>query len=128
VRDPDKQRLLPVARELVERGYTLVATEGTARFLREQDIACDRVNKVIEGRPHIVDMIKNDQISYVVNTTEGKQAIADSFTIRRTALHHKVHVSTTMAHAEAIVMALDAIDNVEVNRLQDLHRELGMIE
>jgi len=79
---------------------------------------------VIEGRPHIVDMIKNDQIGYIVNTTEGKQAIADSYTIRRTALQHKVNVSTTLSHGRAILMALDSRDRSEVNCLQDLHREL----
>ncbi|BCO30860.1 carbamoyl-phosphate synthase large chain [Thiohalobacter sp. COW1] len=128
VRDTDKPDVVALARGFADKGFSLVATRGTAREITAAGINCEIVNKVIEGRPHIVDMIKNDQISYVVNTTEGKQAIADSFTIRRTALHHKVHVSTTMAHAEAIVMALDAIDNAEVNRLQDLHRELGMIE
>ncbi|RRQ20730.1 carbamoyl-phosphate synthase large subunit [Thiohalobacter thiocyanaticus] len=128
VRDADKPDVVALAKGFVDKGFTLVATRGTAREITAAGINCEIVNKVIEGRPHIVDMIKNDQISYVVNTTEGKQAIADSFTIRRTALHHKVHVSTTMAHAEAIVMALDAIDNAEVNRLQDLHRELGMTQ
>src|SRR5690606_38729287 len=72
VRDPDKQRLLPVARDLLARGFSLVATGGTARFLHENGVACERINKVIEGRPHIVDLIKNGEISYIVNTTEGK--------------------------------------------------------
>ena len=124
VRDPDKQRLLPVARELVERGYTLVATEGTARFLREQDIACDRVNKVIEGRPHIVDLIKNGEICYIVNTTEGKQAISDSFSIRREALQHRVTYSTTIPGARALIRSTDTRDNPRVWSLQELHKEL----
>ena len=124
VRDPDKKRLLPVATDLVERGYTLVATEGTAKFLREQGLACERINKVIEGRPHIVDLIKNGEISYIVNTTEGKQAIADSFSIRREALQQRVTYSTTIAGAKALLNSLDHRGKGEVNALQELHREL----
>jgi carbamoyl-phosphate synthase large subunit len=124
VRDPDKQRLLPVANDLVERGYTLVATEGTAKFLGEQGIACERINKVIEGRPHIVDLIKNGEISYIVNTTEGKQAIADSFSIRREALQHRVTYSTTIPGARALIRGTDTRDNPRVWSLQELHKEL----
>ena len=87
VRDPDKQRVVSVAQDLVRRGYSLVATHGTAAFLREQGLECEAINKVTEGRPHIVDLIKNGEIVYIVNTTEGRQAIADSFSIRREALH-----------------------------------------
>ena len=86
-------------------------------------IDCQVVNKVMEGRPHIVDMIKNGQIDLIVNTTEGKQAIADSYTIRRTALHHKVSYSTTLAGARATCMALEFLDTGIVNSLQALHRE-----
>src|SRR5207342_1223304 len=96
VRDPDKRRVLNVAEDLVKRGYSLVATGGTADFLRANGLECDRVNKVIEGRPHIVDLIKNGEIVYIVNTTEGKQAIADSFSIRHEALQHRVTYSTTI--------------------------------
>ncbi len=124
VRDADKAGAVALARGFHERGFRLVATRGTARAIEAAGIPCETVNKVIEGRPHIVDMIKNDQISYIVNTTEGKQAIADSYTIRRTALQHKVNVSTTLAHARAILMALDSRDHTEVSCLQDLHREL----
>ena len=77
----------------------------------------------MEGRPHIVDMLKNGQIDLIVNTTEGKQAIADSYTIRRTALHHKVSYSTTLAGARATCMALDYLDTGNVNSLQALHQE-----
>src|SRR5690606_22383719 len=90
VRDPDKTRLPPGAHHLLKRGFSLVATDGTARFLREHGVDCERINKVIEGRPHIADLIKSGEISYIVNTTEGKQAIADSFSIRREALQHRV--------------------------------------
>ena len=123
VRDADKPGAVELAREFVRRGFEIVATRGTARVIQAAGIPCEVVNKVIEGRPHIVDMIKNDQISYIVNTTEGRQAIADSYTIRRTALQHKVHVSTTLSHGRAVAMAMDYRDYVEVHRLQDLHKE-----
>ena len=124
VRDPDKKRVLPVAQDLVRRGYSLVATGGTADFLRDNGLACDRINKVIEGRPHIVDLIKNGEIVYIVNTTEGKQAIADSFSIRREALQHRVTYSTTIAGARALLNSLDHRGRGDVNALQDLHHEL----
>src|SRR5690606_5429284 len=123
VRDPDKKRLLPVARDLLERGYNLVATDGTARYLRGQGLECERINKVIEGRPHIVDLIKNGEICYIVNTTEGKQAIADSFSIRREALMHRVTYSTTIPGARALVRATDYRDSPRVWSLQELHEE-----
>ena len=124
VRDPDKSRVLPVAQDLVRRGYTLVATAGTAKWLQDHDLACDRINKVIEGRPHVVDLIKNGEIVYIVNTTEGKQAIADSFSIRREALQHRVTYSTTIAGAKALLNSLDHRGTGDVNALQELHKEL----
>ena len=124
VRDPDKLRVLPVAQELVRRGYSLVATGGTAAFLREHGFECEQVNKVIEGRPHIVDLIKNGEIAYIVNTTEGRQAIADSFSIRREALQHRVTYSTTIAGAKALLHSLDFRDSGPVWSLQELHAEL----
>jgi carbamoyl-phosphate synthase large subunit len=124
VRDPDKTRVLPVAHDLVRRGYTLVATRGTAIFLREQGLACELINKVIEGRPHIVDLIKNGEIVYIVNTTEGRQAISDSFSIRREALQHRVTYSTTIAGAKALLHSLDFRDSGPVWSLQELHAEL----
>ncbi|HZV22413.1 MAG TPA: carbamoyl-phosphate synthase large subunit [Luteimonas sp.] len=124
VRDPDKARVIPVAHDLLQRGYTLVATRGTATFLREQGLACEQINKVIEGRPHIVDLIKNGEIVYIVNTTEGRQAIADSFSIRREALQQRVTYSTTIAGAKALLHSLDYRDSGPVWSLQELHREL----
>jgi carbamoyl-phosphate synthase large subunit len=124
VRDPDKTRVVPVAHDLVQRGYTLVATRGTALFLREQGLACEMINKVIEGRPHIVDLIKNGEIVYIVNTTEGRQAIADSFSIRREALQQRVTYSTTIAGAKALLHSLDYRDSGPVWSLQELHKEL----
>jgi len=125
VRDADKERLLPVAKEVLARGFSLVATEGTARYLGEHGVACERINKVIEGRPHVVDLIKNGEIVYIVNTTEGKQAIADSFSIRREALQHRVTYSTTVAGARALVHSLDFHGAGEVHSLQELHKELS---
>ena len=124
VRDPDKKRLLPVAQELIRRGFNIVATRGTAKWLHDQGIECAVVNKVIEGRPHIVDLIKNGEITYIVNTTEGKQAISDSFSIRREALQHRVTYSTTIAGAKALLHSLDFRDSGPVWSLQELHKEL----
>jgi carbamoyl-phosphate synthase large subunit len=125
VRDADKQRLLEVATDLVARGFTLVATGGTHKFLSEHGIVCERINKVLEGRPHIVDLIKNGEIAFIVNTTEGKQAIADSFSIRREALQQRVTYSTTVSGAKALLHSLDFHDSEEVHSLQELHKELA---
>ncbi|HTX25086.1 MAG TPA: carbamoyl-phosphate synthase large subunit [Steroidobacteraceae bacterium] len=123
VRERDKPGAVGLARKLIERGFEIVATSGTARVLEEAGIACRRANKVREGRPHIVDMIKNDEIDLIVNTTEGKQAIRESNSIRREAVHRRVTYYTTLAAALATCEALDHLDEVEVNRLGDLHDE-----
>jgi carbamoyl-phosphate synthase large subunit len=123
VRDADKEAVVPVARDLVDRGFRLVATGGTSRRLEQAGIACEVINKVTEGRPHVVDAIKNDDIDLIINTTEGRQAIADSFSIRREALHHKVCYTTTIAGARATCQALDYLETGEVNPLQDLYKE-----
>ncbi|MGH8495621.1 MAG: carbamoyl-phosphate synthase large subunit [Gammaproteobacteria bacterium] len=125
VRDRDKPAAIQLGRALVERGFELIATDGTARALTEAGVPCRRANKVREGRPHIVDMIKNDEISLIVNTTEGKQAIRESDSIRCEAVRRKVTYYTTIAAAMATCQALEHIDAVEVNRLQDLHREVA---
>ena len=123
VRDRDKPPAVVLAKKLIERGFEVVATEGTARALAEAGVAVRRVNKVREGRPHIVDMIKNDEIDLIVNTTEGKQAIRESNSIRREAVHRRVTYYTTLNAGLATIEALDHIDEVDVNRLQDLHSE-----
>jgi carbamoyl-phosphate synthase large subunit len=125
VRDADKERLIEVATDLVARGFSLVATGGTHKFLTEHGIACERINKVLEGRPHIVDLIKNGEIAFIVNTTEGKQAIADSFSIRREALQQRVTYSTTVSGAKALLHSLDFRSSEDVHSLQELHRELA---
>lgn len=124
VRDRDKVHVVPVARRLRDLGYSLVATHGTARVIEDAGIKVTGVNKVAEGRPHIVDMLKNDEIQVVFNTTEGKQAIADSSTIRRTALRRNVFCTTTIAGALAVCDALEFGNNMSVYTLQHLHAEL----
>jgi len=123
VRDRDKPGAVQLGRRLIERGFSLLATEGTARALTEAGLECRRVNKVHEGRPHVVDMIKNDEIDLIINTTEGKLAILESNSIRREAVHRRVTYYTTLAAGLATCEALDHLDEVEVNRLQDLHQE-----
>jgi len=125
VRDADKPRVAAVARRLLEQGFELYATRGTAAVLAAAGVPCQRINKVAEGRPHIVDMIKNDEVSLIINTTEGKQAIKDSYAIRREALNRKVSYTTTMAGAEATGLALPYLGAGEVRSLQQLHKELA---
>jgi len=121
VREADRQRAVNVARRLAELGFGIYATRGTCRSISEAGIECSLVNKVKEGRPHIVDMIKNDEFSLIINTTEGKQAIVDSASIRRAALQHKVSYTTTMSGADAAVMALQQPDELNVNSLRELY-------
>jgi carbamoyl-phosphate synthase large subunit len=123
VRDADKPVIAPIARDLVRKGFELVATRGTGEILDQAGIPCERINKVAEGRPHIVDAIKNGGIQLIINTTEGRQAIADSFSIRREALQHKVCYTTTIAGARATGQALGYLESDDVRSLQDLHRE-----
>jgi len=125
VRDIDKPRILPVVDYLLTHGYSLVATRGTAAWLQQRGHQCEMVNKVVEGRPHIVDMIKNGEIVYIINTTEGRAAINDSFSIRREALQHRITWSTTVAGAKALVQSLQFREKGDVFPLQTLHRELN---
>ena len=121
VRDSDKATLPEIATKLQALGFHLVATGGTHRVLKEHGIDCERVNKVTEGRPHIVDRLKNGEIHLIVNTTEGKQAQQDSFSIRRSALQGKVYYTTTLSGADAVCQAVGIQLPMEVYRLQDLH-------
>ncbi|WP_295799350.1 carbamoyl-phosphate synthase large subunit [uncultured Microbulbifer sp.] len=124
VKDVDKSGAVEVARELLGLGFELVATRGTARVLQDAGITVTTVNKMSEGRPHIVDMIKNDEIALVVNTTEGRQAIRDSSDIRRSAENHQVCYTTTLAAARAMAMAMQIAEPLKVRRLQDLHQRV----
>ena len=121
VRDADKESLLPIAEDLVGRGYSLIASGGTCKYLRQHGYICERINKVDEGRPHIVDAIKNGEIEFIVNTTEGSQAIADSFSIRREALQYKVSYTTTIARGWATLQAIDHEFDPVVRSLHELH-------
>lgn len=121
VRDADKARVGEIAKRLVALGFEIISTRGTTAVLEAAGIPCKRVFKVAEGRPHVVDYIKNHDIDFIVNTTEGKIAIADSFAIRRNALQHKVSYTTTLSGAEAACLAMKYEDRETVTRLQDLH-------
>jgi carbamoyl-phosphate synthase large subunit len=124
VRDRDKDGAVELARILEARGFDLVATHGTAKHLADAGVSCRRANKVREGRPHIVDMIKNDEIDLIVNTTEGKQAIHESLSIRAEAVRRGVTYYTTLGAAVATCTAIEHLDDSDVNRLQDLHNEV----
>ncbi len=121
VRDADKPGAVAVARSLVESGFRILATGGTAQVLQDAGIEVKQINKVREGRPHIVDAIKNEEVDLIINTTEGRKAIADSAEIRKSALRHKVTYTTTLTGGEAFCRAIRVGQDHEVNRLQDIH-------
>lgn len=121
VRDADKPRIAEIAKNLIDLGFSLVATSGTAQVIRATGIQCEHVNKVLEGRPHIVDMIKNDEIDFIVNTSKGKKSVVDSVSIRRNALLHKVSHTTTLAGAKAMCLALKRVGEFTVTKLQELY-------
>ena len=121
VKNSDKSGVSRVALSLIEQGFELVATQGTAAVLREAGIEVETVNKVTEGRPDISDLVKNKRVDLIINTTEGRKAIADSAIIRRLALQHKVCYTTTLTGGEAIAIALRYKNASTVRRLQSLH-------
>ncbi|MFT7184953.1 MAG: carbamoyl-phosphate synthase large subunit [Pseudohongiellaceae bacterium] len=121
VREVDKPGVVELAKSLTDTGFTLVATAGTAKAIAAAGLSVERINKVIEGRPHIVDAIKNGDIDLIVNTTEGRRAIADSAQIRQLALQKKLAYSTTLAGGDAVVRAIRYGAEKTVRRLQDLH-------
>ena len=130
VKNADKPKAVEIARELHAMGFGIVATRGTALAIEAAGIPCASVNKVAEGRPHVVDMLKNDEISLVVNTVEEKRnAIADSRSIRTTALAMRVTQYTTIAGAWAAVEGMRLLhergDELSVYDLQGLHRDLA---
>ena len=121
VKDSDKPATVDLARRLVVAGLHLYATAGTHQVLAAAGITATLVNKVKEGRPHMVDLIKNDEVQFIINSTEGRQAIADSATIRHSALQHKVYYTTTLEGALASVEVLENTTPPLVRRLQTLH-------
>ncbi|RUO77196.1 carbamoyl-phosphate synthase large subunit [Idiomarina seosinensis] len=127
VKDSDKRRLMDLARGLLALGFQLEATRGTAKMLAEEGIDCSIVNKLQEGRPNIVDAIKNGEYCYIINTVEGRQAIQDSVYIRREALLNKVIYTTTLNAAFATVKANTADDRARVSSVQELHKRVELI-
>ena len=124
VRDDDKKDILKIISTLVENDFKIFATTGTANFLLENQITVTKVNKVLEGRPHIVDMIKNGSIDMIINTTNSSPlSIKDSFSIRRTALHYKVTYFTTIAAAKVASNVISNLNDYNVLSLQDLHQK-----
>lgn len=122
VRKEEHHNVIDIAKSLKDLGFTLVATKGTANILKKNKLKVISVNKVAEGRPHIVDMIKNDEIDFIVNITEDKRAIADSYEIRRNALQNKVTYFTTIFGARAACKAMNFSNKLRVSSLQNLHK------
>jgi carbamoyl-phosphate synthase large subunit len=127
VKNGDKVRAVAVAKSLSEMGFTLIATRGTAAAIAAAGVPCDVVNKVTEGRPHVVDMIKNQEVCMVINTVEERRnAIVDSRQIRTSALQARVTTFTTISGAEAAVEGMAYVDDFEVYSIQDLHASLNV--
>jgi len=125
VRKEDYIKVVEIAQQLHKLGFELVATKGTAAALTASGLQVQAVNKVAEGRPHIVDMIKNGDISFIVNVTEDKRAVADSYEIRRSALQNKVTYYTTLAGAKAACIGMAHMQEIQVESLQNLHKQLS---
>lgn len=128
VRDCDKAGIVEVAKQLIKFGFSLIATHGTAATLHKHHIECRSVNKVKEGRPDISDLLKNEQVNFIVNTTEGRQAVKDSAIIRRLALRHLVPYTTTLAGALALCQAIQQGSGCVVRKLQDLHQRVQHVD
>ncbi|MEZ0315740.1 MAG: carbamoyl-phosphate synthase large subunit, partial [Methylophilaceae bacterium] len=124
VRREDREKVIEIAQALADLGFSLVATKGSASALAAAGLKVTPVNKVAEGRPHIVDMIKNGEINFIVNVTEDKRAVADSYEIRRSALQHKVTYYTTLAGSKAACIGMGHMQELEVESLQNLHLQL----
>jgi len=124
VRDSDRPFVGDLAKEFHDLGFKIVATKGTARSISERNIPVDVIKKVAEGRPHVVDAMKNSEVNLIVNTTEGRQSILDSASIRRTALEERIYCTTTIEGGRAICAVLRNKDQWSVERLQDLHAKI----
>ena len=122
LRQEDQEVSIDVARYFADHGFEIIATDGTSKIFSKAGIPVTRVNKVKEGRPHVVDRIKNNDFDLIINTTSDKQSLKDSYTIRREALLHKVTYFTTLAGAKAAVEAHKAVGEISINRLQSLHQ------
>ena len=125
VRDKDKGPVCDVAKELIKIGFNLFATRGTQVYLENNNIKCERINKVKQGHPHIVDMIKNGNVHLIINTTEGALSIKDSFSIRKEANNHNVCLTTTISGAKAFCKAILFIDNFDALDIQSRHNSMS---
>ncbi|MDC0141754.1 carbamoyl-phosphate synthase large subunit, partial [Gammaproteobacteria bacterium] len=125
VRDSDRPFIASLAKEFHDLGFKIIATKGTARNISEAGIPVEIIKKVAEGRPHVVDAMKNLEVNLIVNTTEGRQSILDSASIRRTALEEKIYCTTTLEGGRAVCSVLRNKDLWSVERLQDLHAKLS---
>lgn len=125
IRDEDKPGICDIVRRLYEAGFSVIATRGTAQFLDNKGLPVEVINKVAEGRPHIVDLIKNKEIVFVINTVSGAQAQKDSFSIRRSALQYGVPYTTTVAGARAVVYAIESLKKkkISIKSVQEYHRQ-----
>ena len=125
VKDKDKPPLPSMANTLVSLGFSLVATKGTAFYLQQHGIKTESVNKVLEGRPHCVDLIKSNEIDFVINTVTGAKAQKDSFSIREAALQHNVPFTTTISGAKAAINAIEVMLKKEINirSIQEYHEK-----
>ena len=123
IKDEDKEASIKIAQKLSKIGFKIVATKGTAEFLKSNKIPCKIVNKVREGRPHIVDMIKNNEVNLIINTTQSKQAISDSYLIRREALQHKICYTTTISGAQALSESIINVSDLNVFNLQLIYKK-----
>ena len=121
VKDKDKERILKNAKKLIKLGFSICATHGTTRFLKTNGVRCKKINKVSQGSPHIVDQLNKKNIALVINTTEGKDSIADSFSLRRSSLMNRVPYFTTMPAANACVESIESLKKypLKVRALQD---------
>ena len=124
MRDKDKPAVCEIAKDLQKIGFHLFATKGTQKYLDDHGIECNRINKVKEGQPHIVDMIKNGDVHLIINTTEGARSINDSFSIRKEANNYNVCLTTTISGAKAFCKAILFIDNFDATDIQSLHKTI----
>jgi len=124
VRDSDRPFIGDLAKEFHDLGFKIIATKGTARLISERDVPVEVIKKVAEGRPHVVDAMKNSEVNLIVNTTEGRQSILDSASIRRTALEERIYCTTTIEGGKAVCAVLRNKDQWSVERLQDLHAKI----
>ena len=113
--------VLPVARRIVDLGLSIIATAGTARYLEEQGVACARINKISQGRPHVLDKIQDKEICWIINTSMGSRTTEDSYTIRRSALDYHLPYSTTITGALSMVKAIETVRHraIKVKSVQE---------